>query len=70
MTRANHEGVRTRLWRDGRLEVEDFALEEISNHLQEEGALVWVDLCEPPSTFVITALAATLYITFRHRGWL
>lgn len=40
-------GVRTRLWRDGRLEREDFPLEEVSDHLGEEGALVWVDLCEP-----------------------
>jgi magnesium transporter len=39
--------VRTRLWREGRLEVEDFPLEEISDHLQEEGVLVWLDLCEP-----------------------
>lgn len=41
------DGVRTRLWRDGRLEVEDFPLEDISEHLQDEGALVWLDLCEP-----------------------
>ena len=41
------DGVRTRLWRDGRLEVENFPLEEISDHLQEEGALVWLDLCQP-----------------------
>ncbi len=39
--------VRTRLWREGRLELEDFPLEEISDHLQEEGALVWLDLCDP-----------------------
>jgi magnesium transporter len=39
--------VRTRLWRDGRLEVENFPLEQISDHLQEEGTLVWLDLCEP-----------------------
>ena len=46
-TSSNRDGVRTRLWRDGRLEVEDFPLEEISDHLQEEGALVWLDLCDP-----------------------
>ncbi len=40
-------GVRTRRWRDGRLEIEDFPIEEISDHLQEQGALVWLDLCEP-----------------------
>jgi magnesium transporter len=41
------DGIRTRLWRDGRLEVEDFPLQEISDHLQDEGALVWLDLCKP-----------------------
>lgn len=47
VTSGNSKGVRTRLWRDGRFEVEDFPLEEISDHLQEAGALVWLDLCEP-----------------------
>jgi len=40
-------GVQTRLWRDGRLEQKDFALEKLSDFLEDEGALVWVDLCEP-----------------------
>ncbi len=47
MTSVNSDRVRTRLWRDGRLEVEDFPLEEISDHLHDESALVWLDLCEP-----------------------
>jgi magnesium transporter len=47
VTSGNRDGVRTKLWRDGRLEVEDFPLQEISDHLLEEGALVWLDLCEP-----------------------
>jgi magnesium transporter len=47
VTNGNSDGVRTRLWRDGQLEFEDFPLEEISDHLQEEGALVWLDLCKP-----------------------
>ena len=47
MTNGTGDVVRTRLWREGRLELEDFPLEEISDHLQEEGALVWLDLCEP-----------------------
>jgi magnesium transporter len=42
-----YTGYRTRLWRDGQLEVENFPIEEVSDHLQEEGALVWLDLCEP-----------------------
>ena len=40
-------GVRTRLWRDGRLQVEGFPIEEVSDHLQQEGDLVWLDLCDP-----------------------
>ena len=47
VTSGNSDSVRTRLWRDGRLELEDFPLEEISDHLQDDGALVWLDLCEP-----------------------
>jgi len=47
VTTGIKNGVRTRLWRDGRLEVEDFPIEEASDHLQEEGALVWLDLCDP-----------------------
>jgi len=47
VTSGSKGAVRTRLWRDGRLEREDFPFEDVSDHLQEEGALVWVDLCEP-----------------------
>ncbi len=47
VTSDSSEGVRTRLWRSGRLEREGFDLGEVSDHLQEEDALVWVDLCEP-----------------------
>jgi magnesium transporter len=47
VTSGTNDGVRTRLWRDGRLDVEDFPLEEVSDHLQEDGDLVWLDLCEP-----------------------
>jgi len=47
VTSGVNNGVRTRLWRDGRVEAEDFPIEDVSDHLQEEGALVWLDLCEP-----------------------
>jgi magnesium transporter len=47
VTNGIKNGVRTRLWRDGRLEVEDFPIEDVSDHLQEEDALVWLDLCDP-----------------------
>jgi magnesium transporter len=38
---------RTRLWVDGVLKSEDFPLRDVSNHLSEDGALVWVDMCNP-----------------------
>lgn len=38
---------RTRLWVDGDLKTEDFPLQDVSNHLAEDGALVWVDMCNP-----------------------
>jgi len=38
---------RTRLWFDGELKAVDFPLKAVSEHLGEDGALVWVDLCNP-----------------------
>jgi magnesium transporter len=35
------------MYRHGRLEDEDFALDQISEHLQAEDAVVWVDMCAP-----------------------
>jgi magnesium transporter len=39
--------VRSRLWRNGTFETDDFPLDRISDYLAEEGCLVWVDLCDP-----------------------
>ena len=39
--------VRSRLWRDGVLEAEDFPFERTSDYLSQEDCLVWVDLCAP-----------------------
>ena len=39
--------VRTRLWRNGVLEKEEFPFADISDHLAEDGCLVWVDLQAP-----------------------
>ena len=47
VTNGIKNGVRTRLWRDGLVDVENFPIEDVSDHLQEEGALVWLDLCDP-----------------------
>ncbi|WP_445170288.1 magnesium transporter CorA family protein [Mycolicibacterium sp. Dal123E01] len=38
---------RTRLWVDGVLKAEDFPLQDVSEHLTEDKALVWVDMCNP-----------------------
>jgi magnesium transporter len=40
---------RTRVWRDGRLEAEDFSAERISDYLAESDTVVWLDLCAPDS---------------------
>jgi magnesium transporter len=39
--------VRTRVWRNGTLEAENFPFEQISDYLEEEDCLVWVDICDP-----------------------
>jgi magnesium transporter len=39
--------ARTRVYRDGVLESEDFPVDEISDHLQDESAVVWLDVCRP-----------------------
>lgn len=38
---------RTRVWRKGVLEQEDFPIEHVSDYLEEKDTLVWVDLCMP-----------------------
>ena len=37
----------TRVYRDGRLVLENFPVVDVSEHLEEEGTTVWVDLCAP-----------------------
>ncbi len=41
--------IRSRLWRNGELEAENFPFQKISEYLQEDGCLVWVDICDPDS---------------------
>jgi magnesium transporter len=38
---------RTRCYRDGALTGEDFPIDEVSDHLKDPSAIVWVDLCAP-----------------------
>jgi magnesium transporter len=40
-------GVRTRLWRNGVLEKENFPLEDVSDYICLPDCLVWADLCNP-----------------------
>jgi magnesium transporter len=41
--------ARTRLYRDGELALENFPVSEISDHVAEPNAFVWLDYCEPTS---------------------
>ena len=42
-----HGMARTRLYRNGVLEAEDFPLADVSDHLEDPSTVVWVDVCEP-----------------------
>jgi magnesium transporter len=39
--------ARTRLYRDGTLELENFPVADISEHIRDERAVVWLDMCYP-----------------------
>ncbi|HEY0486076.1 MAG TPA: magnesium transporter CorA family protein [Mycobacteriales bacterium] len=45
---------RTRLYRNGVLEREDFPVEEVSDHLTDPGATVWLDYCAPSAEDLAT----------------
>src|SRR5579872_6441110 len=47
LSRSAGTRARTRLYRGGKLVLEDFPPADISDHLEEPEALVWLDLCEP-----------------------
>ncbi|MFC1408155.1 magnesium transporter CorA family protein [Streptacidiphilus sp. N1-12] len=42
--------ARTRLYRKGVLEREDFPVQDISDHVQDSGCTVWLDVCDPTSS--------------------
>jgi magnesium transporter len=53
------KAIRTRVWRNGRLEKEDFPFEQVSDYLAEPDCLVWADLlC--PDTDTVSQLAEEL----------
>src|SRR3954464_15612706 len=39
--------ARTRVYRNGVLEAEDFPLEDVSDYLEDPSTVVWLDVCEP-----------------------
>jgi magnesium transporter len=41
------DAVRTRVWRNGTLEAENFPFEQISDYICQADCLVWADLCQP-----------------------
>ena len=41
------QAIRTRVWRNGRLEAENFPFEQVSDYLAEPDCLVWADLLCP-----------------------
>jgi magnesium transporter len=46
--------TRTRLYRSGVLEAEDFPVENISEHLTQPGVTVWLDMCAPDADDLAT----------------
>ncbi|HEX3910404.1 MAG TPA: magnesium transporter CorA family protein [Solirubrobacteraceae bacterium] len=46
--------ARTRLYRDGELALEDFPVADISEHIKEPNAYVWLDYCEPTQAELAT----------------
>ena len=43
------EAVRTRVWRNGVLEDENFSIDLVSDYLEDPDCLVWADICAPDS---------------------
>jgi magnesium transporter len=46
--------TRTRLYRSGVLEAEDFPVKDISEHLTQPGVTVWLDMCAPDADDLTT----------------
>lgn len=59
MTDAPAKEARTRVYRNGVLEAEDFPVDEISDYLAQPDTIVWVDFCAPTKA-QIHALSAEL----------
>lgn len=61
MTTERFGSIRTRRWTDGKLVDENFPLTEVSSHLGDESALVWVDL-QNPDHDALLELAGELHL--------
>jgi magnesium transporter len=44
--------VRTRLWRNGKVEKEDFPFEDLSDHIAQGDCMVWADLTAPDAKWL------------------
>jgi magnesium transporter len=53
--------MRTRLYRNGVLEAEDFPLADVSDHLEDPTSVVWIDCCQP-DVAELDAVAAQLHL--------
>src|SRR5690349_9730161 len=53
--------ARTRVYRNGVLEAEDFPVEKVSDYLEDPSTVVWVDVCEPDADD-ISAIAEELQL--------
>jgi magnesium transporter len=49
--------TRTRLYRSGVLETEDFPVQDISEHIMQPGVTVWLDMCAPDADDLATVSA-------------
>jgi magnesium transporter len=46
--------TRTRLYRSGVLETENFPVQDISEHITQPGVTVWLDMCAPDADDLAT----------------
>lgn len=46
--------TRTRLYRSGVLELEDFPVQDISDYIRQQGVTVWLDMCAPDADDLAT----------------
>jgi magnesium transporter len=44
--------IRTRVWRNGNLEAEDFPFDQVSDYLADPDCLVWADLLQPDAEMI------------------